>query len=195
MQSVSPLGGDQSIPQFSLKGTGSVKLETLSWIEAIRRKHLTGGPVMPEIPLGKKAMAYQKMEDGVDAAPVSVPCKRVEKDAALPSFEDIEASVTLNLDNIPGMQSEGEKYIIMYTCNICETRSAKKISKKSYHTGVVICRCEKCNNLHLIADRMGVFEDESWDVQKYMTSILERDDVDVSFSDNLLEVTKNEIPS
>ena len=187
MQSVSPSGVDQSASQLSLKGSGSIKLETLSWIEAIRRKHMTGGPVMPEIPLGKKALAYQKLETPGD--------ETVMQHSEVPPVAESEATVTLNLDNIPGMQSEGEKYVIMFTCNICEKRSAKKISKKSYHTGVVICRCEKCNNLHLIADRMGVFEDESWDVQKYMTGMLERDDMDVSFSDNLVEVTKIDVPS
>ena len=186
MQSVSPSGGDQIASQICLKGSGSIKLETLSWIEAIRRKHLTGGHVMPEIPLGKKALAYQKMETPGDEI--------VEQHSEVPPVAESEASVTLNLDNIPGMQSEGEKYVIMFTCNVCEKRSAKKISKKSYHTGVVICRCEGCNNLHLIADRMGVFEDESWDVQKYMTDMLEREDIDVNFSDNLVEVTKIDVP-
>ena len=101
-------------------------------------------------------------------------------------------TVNLNLDNIPGMQTEGEKYVIMFTCNVCETRSARKISKRGYHHGVVICRCEKCRNLHLIADRMGVFEDESWDIQKHMQKLLEKQNISVSHEADVLEVTVDE---
>ncbi|GAV73478.1 zf-DNL domain-containing protein, partial [Cephalotus follicularis] len=40
---------------------------------------------------------------------------------------------------------------------ICETRSMKTFCRKSYENGVVVARCGGCNNLHLIADRLGWF--------------------------------------
>ena len=46
---------------------------------------------------------------------------------------------------------------MIFTCKVCETRSVKTICRKSYEKGVVVARCGGCNNLHLIADRLGWF--------------------------------------
>ena len=52
--------------------------------------------------------------------------------------------------------------MMMYTCAVegCDTKQARVFSKKSYESGVVLLRCEGCNNLHLIADNLGWFEDD-----------------------------------
>lgn len=73
-----------------------------------------------------------------------------------------------NFSDIPGIKTGGEKYIIIFTCSICETRSAKKISKNSYHKGVVVVKCSCCSNQHLIADHIGIFEDKGWDIQRFL---------------------------
>lgn len=79
---------------------------------------------------------------------------------------------------------------IIFTCNVCETRSAKQFSKKSYETGVVLVRCPGCDNLHLIADRLGFFEDKSVDIVSLMQSkgidvkrISDMNDIDFSVED------------
>ncbi|KAA8534404.1 hypothetical protein F0562_031921 [Nyssa sinensis] len=46
---------------------------------------------------------------------------------------------------------------MIFTCKVCETRSVKTVCRESYEKGVVVARCDGCNNLHLIADHLGWF--------------------------------------
>ena len=52
--------------------------------------------------------------------------------------------------------------MMAYTCAFegCDTKQARTFTKKSYEEGVVLVRCEGCNNLHLVADNLGWFEDD-----------------------------------
>lgn len=47
--------------------------------------------------------------------------------------------------------------VMMFTCKVCNTRSMKTACRESYDKGVVVARCDGCNNLHLMADRLGWF--------------------------------------
>ncbi|KAL0358651.1 UNVERIFIED_CONTAM: DNL-type zinc finger protein [Sesamum angustifolium] len=53
--------------------------------------------------------------------------------------------------------SERHDLVMMFTCKVCDTRSIKTVCRESYDKGVVVARCDGCNNLHLIADRLGWF--------------------------------------
>jgi len=64
-----------------------------------------------------------------------------------------------------GGTKASEAYVIVFTCNVCESRSAKKISKQAYHKGVVLIQCGCCKNRHLIADNLGWFEDNPVNVE------------------------------
>lgn len=77
--------------------------------------------------------------------------------------------------DVPGATlSKSDKMVILYTCRVCETRSARTISKPAYNEGVVLVRCPGCQKLHLIADRLGYFGDEDADVEKLLAAKGER---------------------
>ena len=48
---------------------------------------------------------------------------------------------------------------ITITCKVCEERVSRTFHKQSYEKGVVIIKCPKCNNHHIIADNLGWFND------------------------------------
>jgi len=45
-----------------------------------------------------------------------------------------------------------ERFLMMYTCKLCEGRNAQMVSKIAYYKGMVVSTCKQCKNLHLIAD-------------------------------------------
>ncbi|KAL3779484.1 hypothetical protein HJC23_011109 [Cyclotella cryptica] len=99
--------------------------------------------------------------------------------------------------DIPGTTNTKAKTLaIIFTCKVCNTRSAKQFTEHAYRHGVVLVRCPGCENLHLIADRLGMFEDrgedgKGWDVQKALATAGEN--VKAVSHDNILELTVDDI--
>lgn len=52
----------------------------------------------------------------------------------------------------------GAELGLVFTCNVCETRVAKKVKRKSYETGVCLVQCPGCEKYHVIADNLGYYK-------------------------------------
>ncbi len=70
---------------------------------------------------------------------------------------------------------------------MCDTRSTKAISKHAYNNGVVLTRCPGCEKYHLIADRLGWFEEGPWDIESIIKE--KGSTVKVVSGENLLELS------
>ena len=99
--------------------------------------------------------------------------------------------------DVPGAtNTEAKKLAIIYTCKVCDTRSAKQFTEQAYKHGVVLVRCPGCQNLHLISDKLGMFEDKGedgkgWDVEKALTKAGEN--VKAVSGEDVLELTLDDV--
>lgn len=95
--------------------------------------------------------------------------------------------------SIPGAQKGGRKLAIVFTCNVCETRSVKQFTENAYNNGVVIVQCPGCQNRHLIADNLGFFEDEEggWNIEKALSKMGEN--VKMVNNDNVMELSVEDL--
>jgi hypothetical protein len=63
---------------------------------------------------------------------------------------------------IPGvLGGGGELLVAMFTCKVCDTRTARTISKAAYVGGTVLVRCPGCLGLHMLSDHLGFVDDAS----------------------------------
>ena len=54
----------------------------------------------------------------------------------------------------------------MYTCGQCNTKQSRVFTKNAYHHGVVLVKCEGCGCVHCMADNLGWYGSEKWNVEK-----------------------------
>jgi hypothetical protein len=60
--------------------------------------------------------------------------------------------------------------VMMFTCKVCETRTARRVGKAAFHHGTVLVRCPGCLGLHVIADHKGFFSDEPVDAEAILAA-------------------------
>lgn len=77
------------------------------------------------------------------------------------SQDNKQELVSNNLENQSDQidQSKLPRLSITFTCNVCQERLTRTFLKKSYEKGVVLIKCPKCCNHHIIADNLGWFSD------------------------------------
>ena len=74
------------------------------------------------------------------------------------SFKPISYRLPLLSNEIVNSE-EKRRLAITFTCKVCNERMTRTFLKKSYEEGVVLVRCTKCLNNHIIADNLGWFSD------------------------------------
>ena len=88
--------------------------------------------------------------------------------------DEARASIPTGRDTseIPGVQSEGPKMLLRFTCTYeaCPDKPtiARIISKASYEKGVVLVRCPSCDMQHLIADHLGWLSEPGTTIESIM---------------------------
>lgn len=76
------------------------------------------------------------------------------------------SNIVIVPDEVKGATlGDSDRYIMMFTCEVCNHKMTKTFTKKSYHTGVVIIVCDNCDSKHLIADNLGWFRDKPVNVE------------------------------
>ncbi|KAF2295676.1 hypothetical protein GH714_033553 [Hevea brasiliensis] len=84
--------------------------------------------------------------------------KPIHDSATAPSQTNSSDNSAVEYSTVSNLRTSPRHDLAMiFTCKVCETRSVKTVCRESYEKGVVVARCGGCNNLHLIADRLGWF--------------------------------------
>ena len=58
-------------------------------------------------------------------------------------------------------QQGSELLVLSYTCSKCGKRETRSFSKCAHDRGTVLARCGGCDNVHLVADHLGWFDQEA----------------------------------
>ena len=118
-------------------------------------------------------------------------CSKEDDGLTITKEGDTE-KVTIDLSKVKGTTlGNSGAYLIMYTWKVCEHRQARTFSKGSYHEGVVLIRCEGCDNLHLIADNLGWFDDNNTNIETIMKE--KGDRISKMITDETMEFLDNEV--
>ncbi|PVU91868.1 hypothetical protein BB561_004160 [Smittium simulii] len=84
------------------------------------------------------------------------------------SSENSANNDTPSEDNASVQNNNSGRYLVGFTCKVCQHRQYKTVSKKAYTSGVVLIKCDKCQNRHLFADHLGWFRDNRLTIEDIM---------------------------
>ena len=151
-------------------------------VEACRAAGVDAAYVLTAAPLTDEYF-YERLETMREEVVVATASCRVRSQIAAPRRAFSTASSD-DGNGLPGTEHGGRRLAIVFTCTVCDTRSAKKFSEHAYRHGVVVVRCPGCGNDHLIADNLGFFEDD-WTLEDMLRA--RGDSVETLDDDNLAE--------
>ena len=141
-------------------------------VEACRAAGVDAAYVLTAAPLTDEYF-YERLETMREEVVATASCRRAFSSAS-----------SGDGNGLPGTEHGGRRLAIVFTCTVCDTRSAKKFSEHAYRHGVVVVRCPGCGNDHLIADNLGFFEDD-WTLEDMLRA--RGDSVETLDDDNLAE--------
>ncbi|PKA55681.1 hypothetical protein AXF42_Ash011973 [Apostasia shenzhenica] len=116
------------------------------------RRHLVNTPGSRWSILFAGNRSIQSKTDEVEPEVSNLGTNSIDKIGNVTKESNVTYSAISNLKT-----STRHDLAMIFTCKVCETRSVKTLCRESYEKGVVVARCGGCNNLHLIADRLGWF--------------------------------------
>lgn len=90
-----------------------------------------------------------------------------------------------------------QRLAIQFVCKKCQTKNSKTMTKLAYEKGVVIIRCDGCQNNHLIADNLGWFGSNSKkrNIEKIMAMNGEKVKRLNAYGNEIFEVVEKELLS
>ena len=149
-------------------------------VEACRAAGVDAAYVLTAAPLTDEYF-YERLETMREEVVATASSRARTQIAARRAFSTASSD---DGNGLPGTEHGGRRLAIVFTCTVCDTRSAKKFSEHAYRHGVVVVRCPGCGNDHLIADNLGFFEDD-WTLEDMLRA--RGDSVETLDDDNLAE--------
>ncbi|KAL8270897.1 hypothetical protein Esti_005191 [Eimeria stiedai] len=188
-----PVGSDSAAAPASKRSWSRTPLSSCTRAAPAGQPVQGEGPTVAALPLSKlyalrvpfvlysisnSRDAPSKFQASFSAQAASPDTPEVEGEGAPLPGKSVEAGgsptrvrVQFDLSGIPGTENaRGGLMALLFTCCKCNTRSAKKFSKVAYYKGVVIVRCPCCKSLHLVADRLNWFGDETSDIETILAA-------------------------
>ncbi len=123
---------------------------------------LTKNKLLPEIV--KRSSKILSQRASVVIASGLRPDFRLSKQPAQNQYRQFSTTIKNYLtesskEKLAQIDYKQRRLAITFTCKICSERMSRTFLKSSYEKGVVIIKCVKCLNNHIIADNLGWFSD------------------------------------